>query len=103
MTERGIHIEHPATPGESLCGYTMGRGCRVAQEGQSVTCEACRAVVRFCRAVRIGILRAGKNGECLVETRERYQRAKRQTAQHANLSIRPKSNKKYCSETLDYG
>jgi hypothetical protein len=71
MSDREVHIEHPATPGESLCGYTMGRGCRVAQEGQSVTCEACRAVVRFCRAVRIG--------ECLVETRERYQRAKRQS------------------------
>jgi len=71
LSDRDVHIEHPATLGESLCGYTMGRGCRVAQEGQSVTCEACRAVVRFCRAVRIG--------ECLVETRERYQRAKRQS------------------------
>jgi len=57
MSDREVHIEHPAMPDESLCGYTLGEGSRTAQPGDVVTCGPCRAVVQFCRVmVRIGVL-----------------------------------------------
>ena len=53
---RPTHIEHPAKPGTTLCSYHMGEGCRVQRNGETVTCEGCRAVVHFCReTVRLGV------------------------------------------------
>ena len=52
---RPTHLQHSAMSAHTLCGYIAGEGCRTAQEGQTVTCEGCRAVVHFCReTVRIG-------------------------------------------------
>ena len=75
MSDRDVHIEHPATLGESLCGYTLGEGSRTAQAGDVVTCEACRAVVGFCRdTARLGALDQSSNPS-LSEVRYRHQAA----------------------------
>lgn len=50
-----VHLNHPSMAGHTLCGCIAGPGCRVAQEGQTVTCAACRAVIQWARNnVKIG-------------------------------------------------
>ena len=55
MSDRPIHIQHPARPERTLCGIEAGQGCVMTSGPPPVTCNACRAVVYHCRNnVRIG-------------------------------------------------
>ena len=49
MSDRPIHVQHPARPDRTLCGMETGQGCRMTSGPPPVTCDACRAVVTYIR------------------------------------------------------
>ncbi|WP_423820855.1 hypothetical protein V5738_10985 [Salinisphaera sp. SPP-AMP-43] len=52
--DRQTHAAHPAQPDRTLCGIDSGEGYAKTDAGP-VSCDACRAVVNFCReTIRIG-------------------------------------------------